>query len=218
MEPSNNDYFEEGKNLFKTIYAKLREKAATGRWQGISPGCFRLSIDEQSEQSGHVGISLLYEVEEVWEWYIGTEFGFYTHNSEKYYFALTDFDYYLSEIQPDNVKPKLDKLFYDFLKTLRTAEGHIASNCGNQAHHCLVFTEYKDEELYNLFSALLDDIVSQLAIFPFQISGETIKLNREFESVKTLLEDGFGAPFDIIPHEAIINEKLKKGRFTRFPV
>ena len=192
--------------FLEDVLPYLKEEAAKGRWEEISPENFVVShFEGETEQSTSLG--LVYQVKGIWDIYIGA-CAVYSKDGN---YLVFEYAPVYDETLESNIRKKLDGLNAHFISTLPTAIKEYALVGLGDSEHYIQIEILGIEEVFDTLCNLLDEVLPRFVKFNFRLPPPSA-LTGEIVSVKDSLEDKFGT-FQAIAQAEIINEKLRKGYF-----
>ena len=173
----------------EVLLPKLRSEAKNGRWQNISPNNFGIS-----EFDDPISCGVVYNVDEVWEIYIGA---LAEYNGDETYYLSFEYEAIHDKNLPMECHRKLDSLSADFVSFIPNSLQETVSDSGE------IFS------YDNFIRVIISD-------FDFQLPVSAPTLSKDMETAKAFMENILGDKLQVIPQEEIINQKLKKGYFLTF--
>lgn len=188
------------------VKSRLQLESCNSRWDKVDPECFKLEIYKEEKDAA---LQVTYIVDEVWELSLSAD----VVQCDDYFDLSCTFNCYPDANLSDKVKRQLDVLFAGFLSTLKIAKGNTYVGCGDRKNHSINIQYFYIEDTFDLFCRMLDEIVSALQNFNFQLPLPNINYTEEIKAIKENMEADLNTTFEVVTEEQIINEKLKNGNF-----
>lgn len=197
----------------EVLLPKLQSEAENGRWQNISPNNFGISEYEEPISCG-----VVYNVDEVWEIYIGA---LAEYNGDETYYLSFEYEAVHYDTLPIECRRKLDSLSANFVSLIPNSLQETVSDSGeifsydNFIRVIISDFDQPDEAISDILIRL-DAILEQFSNFEFKLPVSAPTLSKDMETAKASIENILGDKLQVIPQEETVNLKLKRGYFLTF--
>lgn len=205
MKPCINT-FEEACYYLAGVKSSLQLESVKGRWNNISPKCFKL-VKYEAERE--VSLALKYIVDDVWELSLSVDIA----DCDDYFDMFCSFRCYPNGNLSSCIKKQLNTLFAEFLNTLKLPQGNIYVGGGCGKDHSVNIQYFYIEDTFGIACSKLDEIVPALQNYNFQLPLKTLNLTGEIEAVKEQMEAALNTTLEVVTEEEQINKKLQCGYF-----
>lgn len=199
------DSFVDVYSHFEKALYKLKQEAERGRWQGITPKCFKIEKYNDEECAA----ILKYRVDDVWEWLIHID-AVWCDKYVEMSCNISCFPYYKLSTE---MQKRLDNLFKEFLKTLSSSKVNMYVG-GERGEHSLSIQYFHLEDSFEVFSNLIDELTASLGTFKFQLNEPSDNLTGKMEAMIKKLGDTLHTSLSIVSEEYEINKRLNHGYFV----
>lgn len=186
------------------ICALLQIQSSKGRWEGVTPDCFKVE-----RYNGEVLCELSFIVKDVWELCL---FAFIA-DCKDYYDMCCSFFCHPNAGLSDNIKDQLYRLFGEFLTTLECANGNTYLVGRNVENQSVQLQYFYIEDTFDIFCSMIDEIVPKVQSYKFHIPDQQAELTEEIVAVKTQMEKALSTQFHVVTEAEEVNNKLKHGYF-----
>ena len=188
------------------VQARVQMECCKGRWRNVKPACIKL-VRYEAEQE--LSLGLVYVVEDVWEHYITINVA----QCQDYFDLFCTFTSYANLNLPNEIKRELNILFVDFLSSLKIVKGNTFIGFGERRDHSISIQYFHIEDTFEIYCKMLDEIVTALQSFNFQLPLQPINLTKRIEALKEQMEETLNTTLEVVPEEEQINKKLQCGYF-----
>lgn len=187
------------------VKSRLQIECYNYRWK-INPECVKLEIYKEEKETA---LQISYIVDDVWKLSLSV----IVAQCDDYFDLFCTFSCYPEISLPNEIKKQLDRLFANFLSTLKIAQGNTYVGAGYRKDHSISIQYFYIEDTFEIICTLLDDIVPAIQNFNFQLPLQPINLTGEIEVIKEQMGIALNTTFEVVTEVERINNKLNAGYF-----
>lgn len=144
-------------NHFSEVLSQLQDEAKKGRWDGITMDSIKL---ESYKDENECSILLEYYPDNSWKWLIHIDAIWF----ESYADLCYSISYYPTHVCNKEEWQKFDIKFVEFLEAIPDSKGNLYIGGGTH-EHSMHIQYFHLEETFDLFSNLLDKVITNLKRF-----------------------------------------------------
>lgn len=187
------------------VKSRLQIECCKDRWK-INPECVKLEIYKEEKETT---LQISYIVDDVWK----LSFSVIVAQCDDYFDLFCTFSCYPEISLSNEIKKQLDRLFANFLSTLKIAQGNTYIGAGYRKDHSISIQYFYIEDTFDIICTLLDEIVPAIQNFNFQLPLQPFNLTGEIEVIKEQMEIALNTTFEVVTEVERINNKLNAGYF-----